>query len=384
MQVNLSDTLINNAIKHYSDNRITLTDTRIRGLSVEVRKNSASFYLRSSFKGKFKRVTLGVFPTLTVQTARSLSIAYKQRLIEDVHGNVLDHKQDIAFWDYYELHFLPWCQHYRRSYKSYVSLYKRHLAPRFEHMLVSEIGVQHITAMVTDMLYKGYSRGFINKTVHTLRSLLKRSEELCDTTYHPSLNKRHTALSTQTRKERYLSEAEARRLRDYIQAHLDDAVVLAIGFLLYTGARRSEALKAEWCHVDATRQTWFVPITKNGKPRHIVLNRRALDIINAAQALQQQEYGMQQRWLFLSPIKLQPYNCIFYHWNRIRSELGLSDMRIHDLRHSFASTLVNNGATLYEVQHLLGHKRAHTTERYAHLANTRLIKAASLIDKAYE
>ena len=245
MQVNLSDTLINNAIKHYSDNRITLTDTRIRGLSVEVRKNSASFYLRSSFKGKFKRVTLGVFPTLTIQTARSLSIAYKQRLIEDVHGNVLDHKQDIAFGDYYELHFLPWCQHYRRSYKSYVSLYKRHLAPRFEHMLVSEIGVQHITAMVTDMLYKGYSRGFINKTVHTLRSILKRSEELCDTSYHPSLNKRHTALSTQTRKERYLSEAEARRLRDYIQAHLDDAVVLAIGFLLYTGARRSEALKAE-------------------------------------------------------------------------------------------------------------------------------------------
>jgi len=115
-----------------------------------------------------------------------------------------------------------------------------------------------------------------------------------------------------------------------------------------------------------------------------VLNRRALDIINAAQALQQQEYGMQQRWLFFSPIKLQPYNCIFYHWNRIRSELGLSDMRIHDLRHSFASTLVNNGATLYEVQHLLGHKRAHTTERYAHLPNTRLIKAASLIDKAYE
>ena len=95
------------------------------------------------------------------------------------------------------------------------------------------------------MLYKGYSRGFINKTVHTLRSILKRSEELCDTSYHPSLNKRHTALSTQTRKERYLSEAEARRLRDYIQAHLDDAVVLAIGFLLYTGARRSEALKAE-------------------------------------------------------------------------------------------------------------------------------------------
>ncbi len=384
MQVNLSDALINNAIKHCSGKRITLTDTRIRGLSVEVRPNSASFYLRASFKRKSKRVTLGVFPTLTVQAARSLSIAYKQRLMDDVHGNILEHKQDIAFGDYYELYFLPWCQHYRRSYSSYVSLYKTHLAPRFENLLVREISVHHITALVTDMLNKGYNRGFINKTVHTLRSILKRSEDLCDTSYHPSLNRRHTALATQTRKERYLSEAEAKRLRDYIQAHRDEAVVLAIGFLLYTGARRSEALKAEWCHIDVTRHTWFVPMTKNGKPRHIVLNQRALDILQAAQSLQQQEYGMQQRWLFISPQKLQPYNCIFYHWSRIRSKLGLSDMRIHDLRHSFASTLVNNGATLYEVQHLLGHKKAHTTERYAHLANTRLLKAASLIDKAYE
>jgi len=56
---------------------------------------------------------------------------------------------------------------------------------------------------------------------------------------------------------------------------------------------------------------------------------------------------------------------------------------IHDLRHSFASTLVNNGATLYEVQKLLGHSRSATTERYAHLANHRLQRAASLIDKAY-
>ncbi|WP_438981689.1 tyrosine-type recombinase/integrase [Lentibacter sp.] len=65
-------------------------------------------------------------------------------------------------------------------------------------------------------------------------------------------------------------------------------------------------------------------------------------------------------------------------------QLGLDGMRIHDLRHSYASTLVNNGATLYEVQKLLGHARSATTERYAHLANHRLQQAASLIDKAYE
>ena len=89
------------------------------------------------------------------------------------------------------------------------------------------------------------------------------------------------------------------------------------------------------------------------------------------------------QWLFVNPQTHKPYRCIFHKWNRIRSELGLHDMRIHDLRHSLASTLVNNGATLYEVQKLLGHSRSATTERYAHLANHRLQRAASLIDKAY-
>jgi len=63
--------------------------------------------------------------------------------------------------------------------------------------------------------------------------------------------------------------------------------------------------------------------------------------------------------------------------------LQMHNVRIHDLRHSYASTLVNNGASLYEVQKLLRHSKSQTTERYAHLANHTLIQAASLIDKAY-
>ena len=88
--------------------------------------------------------------------------------------------------------------------------------------------------------------------------------------------------------------------------------------------------------------------------------------------------------MFANPTTQKPYRCVFHKWNRVRNELNLSGVRLHDLRHSFASTLVNNGATLYEVQKLLGHSRSTTTERYAHLANHRLAKAASLIDKAYE
>jgi len=69
---------------------------------------------------------------------------------------------------------------------------------------------------------------------------------------------------------------------------------------------------------------------------------------------------------------------------RVHCLINLHDLRIHDLRHSFASTLADNGARLYEVQKLLGHSRSATTERYAHLANHRLQQAVSLIDKAFD
>ena len=213
---------------------------------------------------------------------------------------------------------------------------------------------------------------------------MKKADELCEVETHPSLQKAFTLPQAPTRKERFLTKREASRLKDYIDANNDDPVILLLGFLLYTGARRHEAMNAEWQHINFDTRNWYVPLTKSGKPRYIVLNDRAMGIIKNARSLQRKTFGGQRQWLFVSPQSSRPYQCIFYRWQRIRSQLGLEDMRIHDLRHSYASTLVNNGATLYEVQKLLGHSRSATTERYAHLADHTLQRAAGLIDKAYK
>ena len=82
-------------------------------------------------------------------------------------------------------------------------------------------------------------------------------------------------------------------------------------------------------------------------------------------------------WIFANPKKLKPYVSIFYSWNTARTAAGLAEVRVHDLRHSFASFLVNAGCSLYEVQKILGHSSVIMTQRYSHLSQDSLLRAAS-------
>lgn len=84
-------------------------------------------------------------------------------------------------------------------------------------------------------------------------------------------------------------------------------------------------------------------------------------------------------WLFPGKAPGKPLSDLYSFWNSIRKELGLDGVRIHDLRHSYASFLVNSGHSLYEVQKLLGHSDPRTTMRYAHLGQAPLLAAAETV-----
>ena len=82
-------------------------------------------------------------------------------------------------------------------------------------------------------------------------------------------------------------------------------------------------------------------------------------------------------WVFANPKTNKPFVSIFCAWNTARTKAGLSDVRVHDLPHSFASLLINSGRSLYEVQKLLGYTQLKTTQRYAHLAPETLLAASN-------
>ncbi len=172
-------------------------------------------------------------------------------------------------------------------------------------------------------------------------------------------------------RERYLSKEEARRLLEALDADKDQQAAQAVKLLLFTGARKSEILAARWENVDMERRILTVPLSKSGKARHIPLSDAALQILKGI--------PRKSEWLFPSTKKASHFSTIYDAWDRVRVRAGLKDVRLHDLRHSFASFLVNSGCSLYEVQKILGHQNPKVTTRYAHLAQYSLLRAANIV-----
>jgi integrase len=139
--------------------------------------------------------------------------------------------------------------------------------------------------------------------------------------------------------------------------------------LLLTGARKGEALKANWNNFDLHRKVWTVAVSKSGRPRRIVLNQAAVDLIRELKTeAERKGHPLHPNSpVFFNPRTRERYQSFYAAWHRARAEAELPDVRFHDLRHTFASMLINEGVSLYEVQRLLGHHHITMTERYSHL-----------------
>jgi integrase len=176
------------------------------------------------------------------------------------------------------------------------------------------------------------------------------------------------ATAPEVHRQRFLTPEETQRLITSLDADENQVAAKAILLLLLTGARRREVTHAKWEDVDWAKQALLVPVSKSGRPRVIALNAAAIALLRSVPRDPTIPYVFRTRLTGL-----------FYPWNRIRHRAALPDVRLHDLRHSFASFLVNKGTSLYVVQDLLGHTQPRTTQRYAHLARQTLLDAAEVV-----
>ncbi len=185
---------------------------------------------------------------------------------------------------------------------------------------------------------------------------------------------RHIEKYREKKRERFLSEEELARLGEALSEAVAAGTatpwtIAAIRLLVLTGARLSEILTLKWERVDFEHQHLRLPDSKTGS-KSVYLNAPALEVLANMPRLEGNPYVICGDKPGAHLVNLQK------PWQRIRLAAGLDDVRIHDLRHSFASVAVVGGMSLPVIGALLGHSQPQTTARYAHLSADPL-KAAS-------
>lgn len=344
-------------------------DAKVTGLQLRVSSTGRkTFYLYFRTKrGKQKRPKLGDYGILTVEQARNTARAMLGEISKGNDPTERHRVNDLTLINFFEVFDKNHISKHVKSStaKTYHSLFKSVIAPSLGMQLLDDITRSHVEEMVAQ---NDNRRTTANHALVLLRLILDKAQqwEFMSSMRNPCANV--TKFKTQA-KERFLSENEIARL----VATLDqfEAASLApknaitiVRLLMMTGCRKNEITRLRWDELFLEEGVLKLKDSKTGK-KEVTLSDDANQILAAA-APNESDY------IFPGKDGIEPIQGLQKIWHRIRGKAGLQDVRIHDLRHTFASVAVSSGTPLYEVGRLLGHASIQSTQRYAHLERSRL------------
>ena len=248
-----------------------------------------------------------------------------------------------------------------RTAFDYERLLAKHILPALGHLPVSDISHENIERLHVDMA-KTPRRA--NYTIATVRTLLNFAIKhgLRPAASNPA---RGLKMFREKARERFLSEAEISAAADAIdQAEREGKVgpfgVAGLRLALFTGARSGEITAIQWGHIDWQRKLVRLPDSKTNEPRTIHLSDAAIEVLKTVPHV--------GPFVIAGAVPEEPYKNLSRAWIVARAYAGLDDVRLHDLRHSYASLAAGRGVPLQMIGKLLGHRVVATTARYAHLA----------------
>ncbi len=369
MNDHLTDAIIKRIEPPTKGNRITYDDD-VAGFGIRVTAGGArSFILNYRTKaGRERRITIGQFPNWKAVSARQEARRLRQEV--DRGGDPLGDLEATraapamaALFDRIE------AEHVVRKRTLTANEYKRmlrlHIRPHFgQHTKVADVRYEDIEA-----LHRAVTKKAGPYQANRVLALLSKAFNLAvKWRMRPDNPCRGVERNPEHKRQRYARPDELERLSAALNAHSDKQAVDVIRVLLLTGCRKGEAMTMRWSDIDLATGKWTKPAasTKANRIHEVPLSAPARQLLAEIGARRTSE--KQGGFVFPSDTSASGHVAdIGNAWRRICKAAGISGLRPHDLRHSYASHLASAGIGLHVIGALLGHTQPQTTHRYAHL-----------------
>jgi integrase len=365
-----------------------LWDTEIAGFGVKVTPAGGRVYiLQARLQGRKRRFTIGRHGSpWTVDEARKEAIRLLATVCDGVDPHHAEQAKTIRIDQLCDLYMEEGSSRKKQStIETDRSLIRRHIKPLLGRRLVSSLTKADVELFMTRIasghtkadirtkprgraIVKG-GKGTANRTRDTLSSICTFAVDRQFLASNPVLGTKNFKLP---QRERFLSTPEFARLGQTLtEAERDGANAVAVAvirMLMLTGARKSEILTLQWEWVDLERGAIRLPDSKTGA-KAIMLGSTAVSILK-------DQPRTSSPYVFPATSGDGHFVGLQRVWSKIRKRAELENLRLHDLRHSFASVAAASGSSLFLIAKLLGHSQMRTTQRYAHLTEHPLRMAA--------
>lgn len=354
-------------------------DTDLPGFGLRIFPTGRKvFILQYRFQSKTYRSKIGQYGIITPDEARKSAIALLSEINKGINPQQQKNEYKIAptlsefgerfIKDHINIRLKP------RTQTEWVRALNKWIYPRLGDVKVIDLSRADIANLHQSMYHVPYQANRCKEILSKMMNLAELWGVRPENTNPCRLVKKYK----EERRERFLTPDEFRRLGQTLKQLEEEGESLSpihcVKLLMLTGCRLSEVWDLQWDFIDAERSEIHLPDSKTGA--------KIVYVGEAVIAYLKYLFNHPQRpkdnpWVIWGTLPNAKWADMQHPWRRIRKKAGLENLRIHDLRHSFASSAVMMGKSLPMIGKLLGHTQVQTTARYAHLASTPVITAAT-------
>jgi integrase len=384
----LNDKFIKSLLAPESKHKI-YWDDRVIGLGIRITSNHIlSFILDYVKDTRRRRYTIGRYPTLTTTAAREIATELKGKIIKGY--DPLQEKEgirDTPTIKEFAADFLKAKAKVLRpsTLESYrVFFLEKHIIPKFGNLKINSISKKEI-----EMFHSSFAQTprMGNRVLEMMRSMFNIAVSWGILEKNPGADIKKFL---EYKRERYLSDDEITRLIRVLDEEPIQINSHIIKLILLTGSRKGEVLSARWQDFDFKNEVWMKPaeLTKQKRSSHIPLSKEVMEILHKMKknitsekkdGNRKEDYIISNDYFLFYNLKTKSHlKDIKRFWITVCKKAQITNATIHDLRHTYASVLVNSGIGLEVIGKLIGHSNVRTTQRYAHLVNSTLKQATEV------